>query len=74
LDEVSLGLAPAVVQSIYAFLPQIRETGTTVLVVEQDVGQALRASQNVHCLLQGRTSLSGTDLDSADITRAYFGA
>jgi len=73
LDEVSLGLAPAIIAQIYSFLPRIREQGTSILLVEQDVQQATKASQDVHCLLQGRTSLAGRDLDLADITRAYFG-
>ncbi|MBO9577732.1 MAG: ABC transporter ATP-binding protein [Microbacteriaceae bacterium] len=73
LDEVSLGLAPAIIAQIYAFIPTIREQGTSILLVEQDVQQATRAARDVHCLLQGRTSLAGTDLDLADITRAYFG-
>jgi len=73
LDEVSLGLAPAIIAQIYSFLPRIREHGTSILLVEQDVQQATKASQDVHCLLQGRTSLAGRDLDLADITRAYFG-
>jgi branched-chain amino acid transport system ATP-binding protein len=73
LDEVSLGLAPAIIAQIYSFLPRIREQGTSVLLVEQDVQQATKASPDVHCLLQGRTSLAGRDLDLADITRAYFG-
>ena len=73
LDEVSLGLAPAIVGQLYAALPRIRESGTAVLVVEQDVRQALAVSDTVHCLLQGRTSLAGSDLDSAEISRAYFG-
>ena len=42
LDELSLGLAPVVVQRIYGMLPQILATGLTVLLVEQDVSQALR--------------------------------
>jgi len=74
LDEVSLGLAPAIIAQIYASIPLIREQGTSILLVEQDVQQATRASHDVHCLLQGRTSLAGRDLDLADITRAYFGA
>jgi len=74
LDEVSLGLAPAVIAQLYSFIPAIREQGTSILLVEQDVQQATRASRDVHCLLQGRTSLAGADLDLADITRAYFGA
>ena len=59
LDEVSLGLAPAVVKSLYAVIPIIREAGTTVLLVEQDVNQALAASDMAYCVLEGRVSLSG---------------
>lgn len=73
LDEVSLGLAPAIIAQIYASIPVILEQGTSILLVEQDVQQATTASRDVHCLIQGRTSLSGRDLDLADITRAYFG-
>jgi len=73
LDEVSLGLAPAVIAQIYASIPLILEHGTSILLVEQDVQQAMKASRDVHCLLQGRTSLAGRDLDLADVTRAYFG-
>ncbi len=73
LDEVSLGLAPAIVAQLYDRLPLIREQGTAVLVVEQDVAQALRVSDEVHCLLQGRTALAGRNLALADISRAYFG-
>ena len=74
LDEVSLGLAPAIVVGLYATLPRILEAGTSILLVEQDVAQALKVSDEVHCLLQGSTSLAGRDLDMADISRAYFGA
>ncbi|HWK20080.1 MAG TPA: ABC transporter ATP-binding protein [Microbacteriaceae bacterium] len=73
LDEVSLGLAPKIIGEIYESIPIIREQGTSILLVEQDVQQATKASRDVHCLLQGRTSLAGRDLDLADITRAYFG-
>lgn len=73
LDEVSLGLAPAIVAQLYDRLPLIREQGTSVLIVEQDVAQALRVSDEVHCLLQGRTALAGRNLALADISRAYFG-
>jgi branched-chain amino acid transport system ATP-binding protein len=51
LDELSLGLAPVVVQRIYAMLPQILATGLTVLLVEQDVSQALRVASHLQCLL-----------------------
>jgi branched-chain amino acid transport system ATP-binding protein len=75
LDELSLGLAPVVVQRIYGMLPQILATGLTVLLVEQDVSQALRVASHIHCLLEGRTTLVGTPASiSADqVETAYFG-
>jgi branched-chain amino acid transport system ATP-binding protein len=75
LDELSLGLAPVVVQSLYAILPDITAQGTTVLLVEQDVGQAIAAADRVQCLLEGRVTLEGraADLDRGAITGAYFG-
>lgn len=75
LDEASLGLAPAVVQRIYALLPRILAEGTGILLVEQDVRQALRVADRVHCLLEGRVALSGrpSDLTAEQIERAYFG-
>lgn len=74
LDEVSLGLAPAIIVELYSSLPKILEQGTSILLVEQDVSQALKVSDEVHCLLQGSTSLAGKNLDMADISAAYFGA
>lgn len=76
LDEVSLGLAPLVVEQVYAALPRIREAGTTVLVVEQDVGQALAVADDVMALLEGRAVLRGrpSDLRREDVIAAYFGA
>jgi branched-chain amino acid transport system ATP-binding protein len=75
LDEVSLGLAPVVVEQLYAALPQITTTGTTVLLVEQDVRQALRVADRVQCLLEGRTVLEGTaaSFSREQIAAAYFG-
>ncbi|MDO8363689.1 MAG: ABC transporter ATP-binding protein [Actinomycetota bacterium] len=76
LDEVSLGLAPGVVKSLYAVIPIIRDNGTTVLIVEQDVNQALAASDMAHCMLEGKVSLSGraSELSRAAISAAYFGS
>lgn len=74
LDEVSLGLAPAIVGQLYERLPLIQQQGTAILLVEQDVSQALRVCDEVHCLLQGSTSLAGRHLELADISRAYFGS
>ncbi|MGW6172473.1 ABC transporter ATP-binding protein [Arthrobacter sp. NPDC055138] len=75
IDELSLGLAPAVVKQMYALLPRIVERGTAVLLVEQDVSQALAAADLVHCLLEGRTVLTGNphDLTPAQVEQAYFG-
>jgi branched-chain amino acid transport system ATP-binding protein len=75
LDELSLGLAPAMVQRLYAMLPAVMERGMAVLLVEQDVTQALRASQHAHCLLEGRITLSGrpADLPPEEVEAAYFG-
>jgi branched-chain amino acid transport system ATP-binding protein len=74
-DEASLGLAPVVVRRLYAALPGVIEGGTTVLIVEQDIGQALAVADQVVCLLEGRVSLKARpgDVDREDITAAYFG-
>ena len=75
LDELSLGLAPVVVQRIYGMLPQILATGVTVLLVEQDVSQALRVASHIQCLLEGRTTLEGrpADVTAEQVEAAYFG-
>ena len=75
LDEVSLGLAPVVVSQVYDALPKITLSGTTVLLVEQNVDQAVRAADRVQCLLEGRTVLEGAagSFDRDQIARAYFG-
>jgi branched-chain amino acid transport system ATP-binding protein len=75
LDELSLGLAPAVVHMLYDMLPTLLATGMAILLVEQDVTQALRVSSWAHCLLEGRITLSGRphDLAPADVEAAYFG-
>jgi len=75
LDELSLGLAPVVLQRIYGMLPQILATGLTMVLVEQDVSQALRVASHIHCLLEGRTTLQGkpADVTAAQVEAAYFG-
>ncbi len=75
LDELSLGLAPVVVQRIYGMLPQILSAGLTVLLVEQDVSQALRVASRIHCLLEGRTTLESrpADVTADQVEAAYFG-
>jgi branched-chain amino acid transport system ATP-binding protein len=75
LDELSLGLAPVVVQRIYGMLPGILAAGLTVLLVEQDVSQALRVASHIQCLLEGRTTLEGrpADVTADQVEAAYFG-
>jgi branched-chain amino acid transport system ATP-binding protein len=75
LDELSLGLAPVVVRRIYGLLPELLAGGVTILLVEQDVSQALRVASSIHCLLEGRTTLEGPpgDLTPERIEDAYFG-
>ncbi len=75
LDELSLGLAPLIVQRIYGMLPQILATGMTVLLVEQDVSQALRVASHIQCLLEGRTTLESrpADVTADQVEAAYFG-
>ncbi len=75
IDEASLGLAPVVVAQVYASLPQITSQGTAVLLVEQDMQQALRASTHTSVLLEGKVVLEGTSskLNKEAIKRAYFG-
>jgi branched-chain amino acid transport system ATP-binding protein len=75
LDELSLGLAPVVVRQIYALLPELLEAGMTVLLVEQDVSQAVRAASSIQCLLEGRTTLEGRpgEFTPEQIEAAYFG-
>ncbi|MGZ8704857.1 MAG: ABC transporter ATP-binding protein [Aeromicrobium sp.] len=75
LDEVSLGLAPIVIKDLYQRLPAISEAGTTVLIVEQNVDQALAFADRVTCLLEGRISLQGrsSELSRPAVAAAYFG-
>src|SRR5581483_930404 len=74
-DEISLGLAPIVVRDIYARLPQIVGEGSSLVIVEQDIVQALKAARHVTCLQEGRVALQGeaASLTAKSISAAYFG-
>ena len=74
-DEISLGLAPIVINDIYAALPKIRQGGATLVIVEQDIARALGVSDRVYCLQEGRVTLQGRpDAFSREaIQEAYFG-
>ncbi len=74
-DEISLGLAPIIVRDIYARLPAIVAEGLSLIIVEQDIAQALKASAQVYCLQEGRIALQGSarELTRESISAAYFG-
>jgi branched-chain amino acid transport system ATP-binding protein len=75
LDEVSLGLAPKAVAAVYDSLRGLIGSGTTVVIVEQDLGRALAVASRVTCMLHGQIVLEGaaSSLTRAEITAAYFG-
>ncbi|MBP1852082.1 ABC transporter ATP-binding protein [Rhizobium halophytocola] len=74
-DEISLGLAPVIIDSLYAILPEICAKGTAILVVEQDISRSLSIADRFYCLLEGRVSLSGRpgEVSRAAIEASYFG-
>ena len=74
-DELSLGLAPTVIKDIYNALPQILAEGIGVVVVEQDVQQAMSVCNRLYCVREGRVVLQGAPefLSRGEITAAYFG-
>ena len=74
-DEISLGLAPIVVRSMYESFKQVRVQGAAMIVVEQDISQALAVADRIYCLREGAVVLSGDakSLTRNDIAEAYFG-
>jgi branched-chain amino acid transport system ATP-binding protein len=74
-DELSLGLAPIVIRDIYAALADIKQRGTSVVLVEQDLAHAMSVADRAYCFQEGRISLSGRpqELTRDAIHAAYFG-
>src|SRR5579863_173228 len=74
-DELSLGLAPIVISDIYAALADIKQHGTSVVLVEQDLVHAMSVADRAYCFMEGRVSLSGRprELSRDAIHAAYFG-
>jgi branched-chain amino acid transport system ATP-binding protein len=74
-DEISLGLASLVIKEIYAQLERIIANGTSLIIVEQDIKQAMAIADRVYCLREGRVALEGrpADLSREQVTKAYFG-
>lgn len=74
-DEISLGLAPLVVNELYKLIPGIKRRGIGILIVEQDIERSLAVADRFYCLLEGKVSLAGRP---AEVTRElvmqhYFG-
>jgi len=76
MDEPSLGLAPLVVKDIFRIIQTLKETGMTVLLIEQNANAALHACDDAYVMETGRITMSGTGeelLSSAAIQEAYLG-
>jgi branched-chain amino acid transport system ATP-binding protein len=74
VDEVSMGLAPVIVDQIYEFLAKIVQTGTSLLLVEQYVSRALQAATRVVILTKGRVVFDGSPGDVKDeVFEHYLG-
>lgn len=74
-DEISLGLAPVIIKSIYKRLELISQQGITIALVEQDVKRSLRIADYAYVMLEGKIALQGkaADLGEEQVKKAYFG-
>ncbi len=75
VDELSLGLAPVVVQQLFQLLIEINKEGTTILLVEQYVNQALRIADRAYVLEKGSVTIEGSAkelLESSDVVQASY--
>jgi branched-chain amino acid transport system ATP-binding protein len=73
VDELSLGLAPIVVNEVYANLAKVKEAGTTLLIVEQLVSHALGIADDVVLLTKGRTAYVGPVSELGDLDEHFLG-
>ncbi|WP_308621496.1 ABC transporter ATP-binding protein [uncultured Desulfovibrio sp.] len=76
LDEPSLGLAPIIIQQIFAIIRKVNANGTTVFLVEQNANQALRIAHRGYVMENGRISMEGLAddlLQSPEVRSAYLG-
>ena len=76
LDEPSMGLSPILVDQIFSIIKDLHSIGTTILLVEQNAGKALKISDRAYVLESGRIVLSGTGKElseSPEIKKAYLG-
>ena len=76
LDEPSMGLSPLLVDQVFEIIKQLRDEGTTILLVEQNAGKSLAISDRAYVLELGEIVLSGTGAElaaSEDVKKAYLG-
>ena len=74
VDELSLGLAPIVIDEVYATLEKVRQSGTTLLIIEQYVGHALRVADSVVLLQHGTVEYEGAAADLGDVSERLLSA
>jgi branched-chain amino acid transport system ATP-binding protein len=74
-DEISLGLAPVVIDELYRIIPAIRDRGVSIVLVEQDITRSLAVADRFYCLLEGRVNLSGRPSETSRevVVQHYFG-
>ena len=76
LDEPSMGLSPILVDEIFEIIKAFHESGTTILLVEQNANKALAISDRAYVLENGKIVLTGTGkelMQSEEIKKAYLG-
>ncbi len=74
-DEISLGLAPVIIDELYRTISTLRGEGMSIVIVEQDIKRAMSSADSVYCFQEGRVSLQGpaSDLTADQVSKAYFG-
>jgi branched-chain amino acid transport system ATP-binding protein len=74
-DEISLGLAPLIINDLYAIIPAIKARGIAIVVVEQDISRSLAVADRFYCFLEGRVSRTGrpAETNREELMPYYFG-
>ena len=74
-DEISLGLAPVIIDELYRIIPAIRARGVAVVLVEQDISRSLAVADRFYCLLEGKVNLTGrpSEVSRETVVQHYFG-
>ena len=76
MDEPSMGLSPILVEQIFSIIAELRQSGATILLVEQNANKSLKITDRAYVLETGRITLSGSGrelLESEDVKKAYLG-